>query len=66
MPPLFIGGGSRLLASRDKRLVLWQTEERSWRDRACALAGRDLTRSERESLPSATRPDVCRGGRAIP
>jgi WD40 repeat protein len=47
-------------ASIDGTIVVWDTDARSWRARACALAGRNLTDDEwQEYLPGITYHDVC-------
>jgi WD40 repeat protein len=57
----FLPGGSQLAAASPSGSVLvWDVDPTAWRARACAVAGRTLTRQEwEEFLPGRAYQDVC-------
>jgi WD40 repeat protein len=57
----FIDGGRRLVTLHDNgRGYLWDIQPRSWARRACAVAGRTLTRAEwNDALPERTYAPAC-------
>jgi hypothetical protein len=57
----FLPGGSQLaVASPDGSVLLWDVNPSSWRARACAVAGRTLTRAEwDEFLPGRAYQPGC-------
>lgn len=59
--PVFSPDG-RMLAtdSSDNSIILWDVDVQSWAQRACAIAGRDLTRAEwAASLPDLPYQPTC-------
>jgi len=55
-------GGMLASTSLDGTVVLWDVDPAHWRARACAVAGRDLTRQEwAEFLPGRPYRAVCSG-----
>jgi WD40 repeat protein/DNA-binding SARP family transcriptional activator len=57
----FLPGGSQLaVAAPSGSVLVWDVNPTSWRARACAVAGRTLTRAEwDEFLPGRPYQDVC-------
>lgn len=60
----FAPDGAHVFAASDgSRGVRWEVAPQAWERRACAVAGRDLTRAEwRDALPGRPYRAVCRGG----
>ncbi|MCK9894222.1 WD40 repeat domain-containing protein [Frankia sp. AgB32] len=54
--------GSRLSAAMSGFLVVWNTDENAWPRRACSLASRELTESERRAYRITDESPVCRNG----
>ncbi|MCN9240192.1 hypothetical protein NGF19_05190 [Streptomyces sp. RY43-2] len=52
---LITGGRLAYVDSGDARLISLAPED--WTGRVCALAGRELTEKEKESMPSGSRVD---------
>jgi WD40 repeat protein len=46
LPIAYLGGDRLVTAGADSTLVVWNLAPEHWVDRACELAGRDLTRAE--------------------
>ena len=61
--PAFSPSGDRLVTTGlDRATVSWTLDPDQWRDAACAIAGRDLTKGEwRQYLPDRDPYPLCKG-----
>jgi WD40 repeat protein len=62
--PAFSPSGDRLITTGlDRATVSWTMDPDQWRDAACAIAGRDLTKGEwSQYLPDRDPHRLCKGG----
>jgi WD40 repeat protein len=62
--PAFSPDGDRLVTTGlDRATVSWTLDPDQWRDAACAIAGRELTKGEwRQYLPDRDPSPLCEGG----